>query len=67
MNIIFLCFLILSVGCFINSLKFNINQSVAKKISLSSSLKGFGYWLNGRDMKDVNLSDLSKKEQQIYF
>lgn len=63
LNSIILCFLILSVGSFYNNLKYKIKENIPKKISLATNsyLKGYGYWLNGRNMKDVNLSDLSKK------
>ena len=63
LNSFVLCFLILSVGSFFNNVKYKIKKNNPKKISLASnsSLKGYGYWLNGRDMKVVNLNDLSKK------
>ena len=63
LNSFVLCFLILSVGSFFNNVKYKIKKNKPKKISLASnsSLKGYGYWLNGRDMKVVNLNDLSKK------
>lgn len=55
-NPIIICILILSANCFLNNLKNFplINLSSDKKI------KGFGYWLFGKDMITVNLNELSK-------
>lgn len=39
----------------------NDNQSIISlNLNNNNSLKGFGYWLFGRDMDNVNLKDLSK-------
>ncbi len=63
LNSIVLCFLILSVSSIFNNQKYKINENIPKMISFASnsSLKGYGYWLFGINMKEVNLSDLSKK------
>ena len=53
----FISLLIISSNCFLNT----FTNFPLKNYATTAKIKGFGYWLFGRDMKNVNLDDLSSK------
>ena len=52
-----ICFLIISSNCLINNLK----KISLTNLASTTKIKGFGYWLFGKDMNNVDLNGLSTK------